>query len=59
MPTYEVRFLNFKERVLGREVFIATDDDAAIIHVNKVLRSPFGRGHEIWWGEQLVHREEY
>jgi hypothetical protein len=39
--------------------FHAEHDDAAASHVNRVLRTNIGMGHEIWQDDRLVHREIY
>ena len=45
--------------VFGVEQFEAEHDEAAKKHANRVLRTNFGKGHEIWHGDRLVHREIY
>jgi len=56
---YEAKFFNHGDQVFGTESFEADHDDAAKDHANKFLRSPFGKGHEIWHKGRLVHREIY
>jgi hypothetical protein len=59
MALYEARFLTHGNEVFGREQFEAEHDDAARDYTNRVLRTPVGKGHEIWHGDRLVHREIY
>ena len=56
---YEVRFFNHGGHTIGTAYILADDDDDARRYALRVLQSPFGRGHEIWQGERLVHREMY
>jgi hypothetical protein len=59
MGQYEVRFFNHGDYTMGSDHFHAENDDVAIRYTARLLKSPFGKGHEIWDGERLVHRELY
>ncbi len=59
MALYQVRFLAHSEEVFGREQFEAEDDASAIEHARQRLKSPWGKAHEIWHADRLVHRENY
>lgn len=59
MALYEARFIDHGGRVFGREPFEAEHDDAAKSYANRMLKTGFGKGHEIWRGDRLVHREIY
>ena len=56
---YEVRFFNHGGYTVGTAYVRAESDEEAIRYALRVLQNPFGRGHEIWQGERLVHREMY
>jgi hypothetical protein len=59
MPLYSAHFLSHTDETLGVQHYQAADDDTAIRYASDVLRSPWGKGHEIWQGDRLVHREVY
>ena len=59
MAEYKVRFFNHGNHTVGSVSFNADTDANAQHYAAQVLRSPFGRGHEIWEAERLVHREVY
>ena len=59
MVLYQVRFFNHGDHTVGSDSLRAADDDDAIRRARIRFTSPFGRGHEIWDGERLVHREIY
>lgn len=59
MALYEARFIDHRGEVLGTQLFGAEHDEAAKAYAHRVLRSPFGKGHEIWQGGRLVHTELY
>jgi hypothetical protein len=59
MPQYEARFITHSDAVFGSTNFEAEHDEAAKSHANRLLRTNIGKGHEIWHGDRLVHREIY
>jgi hypothetical protein len=59
MFAYRAHYLAHSGELYGVEHFDAENDAAAIEYANKQLRSPWGRGHEIWHEDRLVHREIY
>lgn len=59
MAQYQVRFFNHGNHTIGSDHFHADDDDTAKRYALRLLASPFGKGHEIWEGERMVHREIY
>jgi hypothetical protein len=59
MAQYEIRFFNHGDLAIGTDHFRAEGDDLAICFAARLLRNPFGRAHEFWDGERLVHREMY
>jgi hypothetical protein len=59
MPEYRADFLTHGNLVFGSADFEAEHDEAAKAHAEKHLRTGIGRGHEIWQGSRLVHREIY
>ena len=59
MVQYEIRFFNYSDLVIGTDHFRAETDDIAKGFAARIFRNPFGRGHELWDGERLVHRELY
>lgn len=59
MAQYEVRFFNHGDHPVGSASFHADNDDIAKRYALRLLSSPFGKGHEIWDGDRLVHREIY
>ena len=59
MPDYEVRFIDFRGEVFSSQRFSADQDEGAKDYANKMLKTRFGNGHEIWDGERLVHKEIY
>lgn len=56
---YEARFIDHRDEVFSTQQFKADHDEAAKDYANKVLKTTFGKGHEIWHGERLVHKEAY
>jgi len=56
---YEARFITDRGDVFGSFAFEAKGDEAAKDHANRYLRTVVGKGHEIWKGRRLVHREKY
>lgn len=59
MGLYKLRYFNHGDFTVGTDHFRAGSDDEAIRYARDMLKTPFGRGHEIWDGERLVHRELY
>jgi hypothetical protein len=59
MALYEARFIDYRYQVFAAQVFGAEHDDAAKAYANRILKTSFGKGHEIWHGDRLVHREIY
>jgi hypothetical protein len=59
MARYEVRYFNHGNHLCGSQPFEAENDIAAIRHCKEKLKSPFGKGHEIWQDERFVYRESY
>jgi hypothetical protein len=59
MPLYEAKFIDHRNEVFGSQMFGAEHDQAARDYALRVLKTRFGKGHEIWQGERLVHREIY
>ena len=59
MGKYKVRFFNHGDHTVGSVSLDADTDANAQHYAAQILRSPFGRGHEIWEGDRLVHREIY
>ena len=59
MALYKLRFFNHGDHTVGTDHFRAENDEEAKRHARDMLKTPFGRGHEIWDGERLVHREVY
>ena len=59
MQLYEARFFTHGDEVFGSAKFEADDDNDAKDHANRHLRFRIGRGHEIWLGDRLIHREIY
>ena len=59
MILYQVRFFNHGDHTVGSDTLRAASDEDAILRARIRFTSPFGRGHEIWDGERLVHREIY
>jgi hypothetical protein len=56
---YDIRFITHGDDVFSSTRFEAEHDEAAKDHANRQLRSGIGKGHEIWDGDRLVHREIY
>lgn len=56
---YEARFIDHPDEVFATQVFGADHDEAAKAYANRMLRTRFGKGHEIWHGDRLVHKELY
>lgn len=59
MVLYRAHFLAHSGKRFGVEHFDAEDDEAAIAHARKHLSSPWGKEHEVWQADRLVHREIY
>lgn len=59
MPEYRAQFFKHSGQPFGGERFHAANDEAAIRFARSQLMSPWGKGHEIWQGDRLVHRELY
>jgi hypothetical protein len=59
MARYTVRFLTHGDQIFGQDLFEAENDGAAIRHCNQKLKSPLGKGHEIWQDNRMVHRQIY
>ena len=59
MVVYEARFFTHGGQAFGSAKFEADHDDDAKEYANQRLRSGIGKGHEIWQGDRLVHREIY
>ena len=59
MALYEARFIDHMDGVFSTQQFSAEHDQAAKDYANRVLKTRFGKGHEIWDGGRLVHREIY
>ena len=59
MGKYFVHFMTHGGKVFGSERFAAGDDQSAVEYARTRLKSPFGKGHEIWQGDRLVHQEDY
>lgn len=59
MMVYRIRFLTHGDERFGAEQFEADSDQSAISQALRNHKSPWGRGHEIWQGERLVHVETY
>lgn len=59
MGKYRAKFLTHGERVYDVSDFEAKNDEAAIAYAVNVLSAKIGKGHEIWQGDRLVHKEEY
>ena len=57
MPLYQARFNAHSDNVFGSTNFEAEHDKSAKDHANRFLRTGIGKGHEIWDGDRLVHRE--
>lgn len=51
---YHVIYLTHGDDVYGHTSFDASNDEAAKEHARQFLRSPFGKGYEIWQGERLI-----
>jgi hypothetical protein len=56
---YEARFIDHNDDVFATQLFGAENDGAAQDYAHKRLKTPFGKGHEVWQGDRLVHREIY
>jgi hypothetical protein len=56
---YRVHFLLQSGEIYGGEYFQATDDAEAIALARRRYSSPWGKGHEVWCGSRMVHRESY
>jgi hypothetical protein len=56
---YRAHFFSHAGDRFGSEQFRAADDQQAIEHARRNLRSPWGKGHEIWQDNRIVHREIY
>ena len=59
VPSYVAKFFDHRDQLFGWEPFDAEHDEAAKNYANRMLKSPFGKGHEIWHDDRLVHRELY
>ena len=55
---YAIHFLTHGGDVFAVEWVQAADDEAAQQHAKR-LRTPFGKGHEIWEGDRLVAKMDY
>ena len=59
MEQYRIHFFTHSGEIFGGQHFGADNDKSAIEVASKTFRSPWGKGHEVWHGSRLVHREEY
>lgn len=59
MPLYEARFIDFRGEVFSSQPFSADHDEGAKGYAQKILKTRFGKGHEVWDGQRLVHKETY
>jgi hypothetical protein len=56
---YEARFIDHRDEVFSTQTFGAEHDQAARDYAHRMLKTGYGKGHEIWHGDRLVHREIY
>jgi hypothetical protein len=59
MSCYQVHFFTHAGTVFGTAPFEAEDDASALQHAREKLKSPWGKGHEVWQGNRLLGGETY